>query len=917
MANVAARMVFFPQTVTDRKNVTEPRLDLAISFPDVYDGAKVRLVVYQLDMYARGALCKRGEPSPGFQKFKQGDLTRAFLDNSKVDAMYGTELNPKLGPHTGILLKLDGTLLRSQKVKSPRGWWFGLTGTPEENTDKPYSILRFHMPTTQEDAIAGRVNAKAIARIILLNDTVQNMYANHRLAFRMALTSAHAGIAAGGVIASSLCPEHNPAVPPEPKSNPKNAGVVIWDEAAVKKGMPHPIGGGGESSPAVPATPNPRVMPFDLTGYYEHVNPGKDPAILLHLNQAGHALVGWFAFPIPVPGGPVPGTIAGWPTTPGCLWVSSLATEDKAKGYQFFWASQSSGGVNQMDPDAIVPHTNGAPGWIKRGTDPTDPKIDAVVLTFEHNDGSQAGTVTLRKVTDEARWPWAVISDASRISAEEREVIIAQQVRPVTNAVWARVREQMNPKTVLEKGPPEKTIQSVIVEWAGTTNPNVRWACRETISKHLLHVLGPFIGLVGDYEHQAALQIKAAATKYKVTVGTTTNTVYAWLMMMVTQYLSDMIDMRDAGDSGLKGKTDAQMYEEKVENGFRRAEFAPEGKYIYTMTFTQIAGTPDFVPVVNAYWFTVTINKEVEAKDGSRTQDTTWGNKGWDKKSLHGVMTAVGVAIGKGGKPGKGGSVPEKMEARSFASLTLPDFEGAKFTVVALKGPTAKVGPGGVTTHDSSMIQFYLKNGVQLTSILSENWKAGTDLGKPGIEGPELAGGAGWLMSSIPKAEKPPDDTSKDIVKEKDTKTGVFVLFARDSATIEQRTYFERRLALNRAMFLVGSPHAKTLGYASPEGTSEHNRDLSKRRANAVKMAVLDAFDASLALTNFAVEGLGEEPSINTGKLLNPPGKTDDEKKRIHEEALTQYPVWRCVDFWIEGNLVLRARPKEEQKGKP
>ncbi len=147
MANVAARMVFFPQTISNRKNVTEPRLDLFISFPDVYDGAKVRLVVYQLDMYARG-LCKQEGPAPHFKKFKQGDLTRAFLESSKVDDQYGTELNPKLGPHTGILLKLDGTLLRSKKVESPRGWWFGLTGTPEENTSKPFSTLRFHMPTS-------------------------------------------------------------------------------------------------------------------------------------------------------------------------------------------------------------------------------------------------------------------------------------------------------------------------------------------------------------------------------------------------------------------------------------------------------------------------------------------------------------------------------------------------------------------------------------------------------------------------------------------------------------------------------------------------------------------------------------------------------------------------------------------------
>lgn len=920
MANVAARMVFFPQVVSSRKNVTQPRLDLFLSFPDVYDGAKVRLVVYHLDMYNRSPLCKK--EGPAFFKFKQGDLTRAFLDDSKADPRHGTELNPKLGTETGVLLKMDGTLFRSKK-KDVKAWWFGLRSSPEENTSKPFSILRLHMATTEEDVISGRVNPKAIGRIILLDDTFQNMYTDHRLAFRIALTSPHAGISEGGVIAASLCPEHNPACPPEPKDNPKNKGVVLFDAAAVKAGKPHPIGGDGGNTAPVPPTPNPRVLPFDLTGLYEHVDGARDPAILLHLNQAGHSLVGWFSLPIPVPGPQAPAPVAGLPPAPGCLWVSSMETEDKARGHQFFWAAQATNTINTMDPDAIVPQTNGAPGWIKRGTDPNDANVDAVVVTFEHNDGSASQALTLRKVRNDARWPWAIIRDPAHLTQEERDLLIADQVRPVATAVWERLRKQMDPKTVLEKGPPEKSIETVISDWVNTSAFNERRAARDRISNHLLHLMGPFIGPAGDYVHRAAVQIKAAAATYNVSVGAATDTVYGWLQRMVSQYMTELAAKRDADIDGMGGATDAQLYD-MLENGFKRAEFGPEGKFIYTMTFSKVAST-DKLPYIHGYWFTVTINKEVENKDKTRTQDATWGNKGWDKKALHGIFVATGIGAAfnndgtkSTGKASKGGSLPGKTEFRSFASVTFPEFDGATFSVVGVSGPSVTGGAYGYKS-DSSMVQFTLKNGTRLSAVIIE--KGSTSSSKPSksISGSffQLSGGGGKLLSSIPSAQPPPDDTSDDIAKEKETRAGVFVLFARDSATLEQRNYFERRLAINRAMLQTGEPKARVLGYASPEASKAHNLDLSLRRATAVKMAVLDALDPDLIPSSFDVVGRGEEPAIKAGGLLDPPGKTSEEKKRVHEEELTKYWLWRAVDVWVQGSLVVRARPKEEQKGKP
>ncbi|MEZ4297445.1 MAG: hypothetical protein R3B70_20955 [Polyangiaceae bacterium] len=920
MANIAARMVFFPQVVSGRKGATHPRLDLFLSFPDFYDGAQVRLVVYQLDMYRAGLGQNEGA---NFHKFKQGDLTRAFLDGSKVDPRYGSEQNPKMGVGSGVLLKLEGSLHRS-KEKKVKAFWFGLRGSPEENTAKPpFSILRFHLAMSEEDVISGRVSPKAIARVILLDDSFQNMYTDHRLAVRISLTSAHAGIAAGGVIAASLCPEHNPAIPPDPKDNPKNKGVIVFDAAAVKAGKPQIIGGDGGDAPALPPTANPRILPFDLTGIYEHADGARDPALLLHLNQAGHGLVGWFAFPIPMPSPQPPAPIAGLPPAPGCLWVSSMETEDKSRGYQFLWASQANNTTNTMDPDEIAPGTKGAPGWIKRATDPKDPNVDAVTLTFEHDDGSSSPAITLRKIRNEARWPWAIINDPAHLSKEERELVIADQVRPVATAVWERLRKQMDPKTVLEKGPPERTIESVLTDWVNAPRGSARAGHRGKLADHLRNLMGPFIGHLGDYPHRAAAHIKAGAAKYVLTIGTVTDTMLAWFQRVVDDTVSYMVEKREAGEGDFKNKTDQELYD-KLEQGFKDAELAPRGKFIYTMKFFKLLNTPKALSFIKGYWFTVTIKKEEEKKDGSRTEDPEWAAKGWDKTHLHGVFVATGVGAtmnehGKG-KASSAGGLPGPTEFSSFVGLQFPDFDGAIFSVVGVSGPSATFGPFS-TKMASSLVQFTLKNGARLSAVVEvTSAKADPDPKKGRSIGGsffELSGGGGKLLSDIPKGKAPPRDSSDDIATNKSTNAGVFVLFKRDSAVLEQRSYFERRLAMNRAMFENGEPSGCVIGYTSPEASKAHNQDLSVRRASAVKMAIKDALDPELIPGTLDVIGLGEDPSIKAGGLLDPPGKTKEEKIRVHEEELTQYWLWRAVDVWVQGSLVVRARPKEEQKGKP
>src|SRR4051812_5033594 len=115
------RMIIMPPRITTRQKTTVPRLDYKFVYPDVLHGAQVRLVVYDAEQYRQNNFQAGGLEGPNWKKFKQGDADRARLD-MRIDPQYpefGSQLDPSLGKKTGILLKVDGVILRSQKVAAP------------------------------------------------------------------------------------------------------------------------------------------------------------------------------------------------------------------------------------------------------------------------------------------------------------------------------------------------------------------------------------------------------------------------------------------------------------------------------------------------------------------------------------------------------------------------------------------------------------------------------------------------------------------------------------------------------------------------------------------------------------------------------------------------------------------------------
>jgi outer membrane protein OmpA-like peptidoglycan-associated protein len=163
-----------------------------------------------------------------------------------------------------------------------------------------------------------------------------------------------------------------------------------------------------------------------------------------------------------------------------------------------------------------------------------------------------------------------------------------------------------------------------------------------------------------------------------------------------------------------------------------------------------------------------------------------------------------------------------------------------------------------------------------------------------------------------------PIQLPEDKVRENPTKSGTprcesHTYFDVDSALIskEMRDSLERGLAVFRKLFTEAEAQASAEAFASPEDTEEHNQTLTDARAAAVKRAVEDAFGADLVIKDFTHVGYGEKPATDPqiGGLLDPEKADAGQADRIQREKETAWPLWRRVDLWVVGWLILRLKP--------
>jgi outer membrane protein OmpA-like peptidoglycan-associated protein len=322
-------------------------------------------------------------------------------------------------------------------------------------------------------------------------------------------------------------------------------------------------------------------------------------------------------------------------------------------------------------------------------------------------------------------------------------------------------------------------------------------------------------------------------------------------------------------------------------------------------------------------------------------------------KWFAGIYVDAGVGLGWAETPvtTPGGS-PESKTKRTgnlgqiefqtnIAIDSLKEFQYAYFGTGVVRGPGIVVGNFvSLDLLDSKYIEIRLQNNIVLSTVQEKQkfsppkipkWGDAAK-GKQYIEGwtnaklaPRLFDlSVGWGMlfelpgiaHTIKNTEFEPRD--KTVSNKGDAAKQMF--FRVQSADLDQfdtrspsslfkpRDVLEAFLATERMLFTTGDARVRVWGYASPEHTAQHNLGLSQQRADAVALAIKDAFGPALKVQEIQSKGLGEEIALRDEPgLLNPPDPIGDwGKKRPTQEA--KWPRWRRVDLEIEGLVMVRLQ---------
>lgn len=934
-----ARIVLTPNTVTARRADAVPNLNYRFVYPfekgggSVFHGADVRVVVYDKEMYGASPLCAA---EGGLANFTKGDSDAPVLSDDPLfdHTELGTVFNPSPADGSGVLLSFDGQIL---KHATEPLWWFQRGANPRQYSGKAATFVLLRMPLNEPDARASSVSDFAQIPIPVGASP-------RRLLMRVALITARGGLPERSVIASNLSPQHNPAVPPG-AGNPHLLGAVLVDGAAILKNAPPKVGGREEDAPQKPPSPFNRVLPQDLTGLYALGIPVENPPLFLHLNQAGHALVGWFTRPKSsnlVPLTDPPDILP----RPGWLATDDLSAPDRVA---FNWGLQekrpTNNQLNTGDPDdAYMAQALPNQGTFRRITGRDAGDLD---FTFQEEGAGEVKSVTLRAHRIEAggRWPWKIIDHRKFVTRAARNALILAQVRPFPELFWKRLCDSMDGSARIAKA---RTLKEALQDWIGKTSDADKNKIADEIADHLKALLAEF--QLDPAKDGVVARLRHCARTHEITVasggGDLKRSCEEWMELLVAQELKRLTSI-NVPDERLA---------ETLQEGFHLAGYANRvaHRFAYKLHVKAEAKIP-VIPIVSHYFELITtVDKLSSGPAGVKTPVKEWVDAGQDKVNLVGHLYSVGVAAGleppdekKGKRPKLGWSwaevLPDEIEFESFQDLTLDDFHDATIHITAFSVLRFNAfGAKGAATI-RFYVQLRLRNGLYIETEFGRNLEKDfpelEDADPSDIPGGDLFSVAhawGKLSDKLPSGERPPSDgNDRERIVTMDVENETPVLFSKDSSILEDRAMFEVRLATAYKLFTVGGEKAKdlrsalALGYASPEGTSQHNLVLSERRAVAVRTACEDAFGPMMSFSAFVARGFGEEPATTETKLpggrvvqlLDPETAepTEANKARIKQEAATEYSKWRAVHLYIQSFLVIRAVLREEQKpgGKP
>jgi hypothetical protein len=292
------------------------------------------------------------------------------------------------------------------------------------------------------------------------------------------------------------------------------------------------------------------------------------------------------------------------------------------------------------------------------------------------------------------------------------------------------------------------------------------------------------------------------------------------------------------------------------------------------------------------------------------------------------------------------------LDATSFELLTTYDLNKDDFNGASFELGTTSVGKVGVLSvsgqlHRSVMFHVWKEDPDRPYDILTivvvppgikPLAKTLNDLSKPSDPKPSAnlvaAGvGRGWFKAGAraPEITVVPDPPRPVPLVELNAAARIEDCFTVNSNLISDlarpigpftvRTVLEVSLAENRAALVNPSVQREFLGWASPEGRTQDNQDLSAARAQALAQAYQDAFPAGSvpAVDRSRVVGWGENPAETVGGLddpetilgmdaTNPAFRTAyNAWLRKNQTQTAQWPGWRRAELRISGRTAISA----------
>lgn len=676
----------------------------------------------------------------------------------------------------------------------------------------------------------------------------------------------------------------------------------------------------------------------DVTGLYENIPSaaGQNAAILLQLNQAGKAIVGWFSAPPPFVADLAP-TIS----RPGGENASRMPNgvlfgnwEDQvANGIPISWLPGNFDKVNPLDPeDAMAEFQQPDPtasrlrnGYLRVNSRRQDELFLEIDIKF---DVAASGYDRFLRSKRSARFSRL---DLDFLPGPLARLAEAESVTPVPSTYVDMIRARVAP---IGDPPTDPPVRRLLEQWYGADK-----LTREIRRTQIAATLDDFSFGQATAEQQAAIgrRLRAHMASRYLTIGGKTESYLGWYREVLADEL-DTVVITASNPSPVKKRFDA-------------VGISILGQFRYTVTFISKGANTTLIGKAGFYAFGAAIKKDeiayAKAADGtivfvdSLPKYTVVRNMFDTNKTGRrhfGFFGDLGIGLGVGGGVG-GSSLLGEMTFFSDRDLGFDDFADATFTIACFRGPNASLGNYvSFDTFTAKVVELHLANGAVLTSDETSSFvfsppKVPTldDLKDPKkyvdkwteakLDGKifDLSEGYGHFVAAdgksqpdLPPLPVPDKPLSFDPALSKRT---IEVFFKVDSADLNVNTggitarySLEVLLATERALFDGADARAYAWGYASPEHTAAHNLTLSQARADAVAQAVRDAFGPSLRIKDVGATGLGEAPAENSG--LHDPEQSQltlaDFTARYSSEV-AQWPQWRRVDLAVEGILIASA----------